>query len=99
QAVNGINQMAMNMPSNLSGSFGNIARSFSTGGASDLSSIVNLLEENNRLTEQNTELLAQVRDKDNNMYINDKRMSKQLGPSMDVEQGKRTKYRGRGLNV
>ncbi|BAK94201.1 tape measure protein [Tetragenococcus halophilus] len=98
QAVNGIKQMAMNMPSNLSGSFGNIASSFSTGGASDLSSIVNLLEENNRLTEQNTELLAQVRDKDNNTYLNDKKMSKGLGPSMDKVQGQRRKNKERGLN-
>ncbi|MDN6729108.1 MAG: tape measure protein [Alkalibacterium sp.] len=98
QAVNGINQMAMNMPSNLSGSFGNIASSFSTGGSSDLSSIVNLLEENNRLTEQNTELLAQVRDKDNNTYLNDKKMSKGLGPSMDKVQGQRRKNKERGLN-
>ncbi|GBD74020.1 putative uncharacterized protein [Tetragenococcus halophilus subsp. halophilus] len=98
QAVNGINQIAMNMPSNLSGSFGNIASSFSTGGSSDLSSIVNLLEENNRLTEQNTELLAQVRDKDNNTYLNDKKMSKGLGPSMDKVQGQRRKNKERGLN-
>ncbi|MDN6640947.1 MAG: phage tail tape measure protein, partial [Tetragenococcus sp.] len=99
QAVNGLNQLSSNMSANLSSRLGGVSSLFNAGGSSDLSSIVNLLEENNRLTEQNTELLAQVRDKDNNMYINGKRMSKQLGPSMDVEQGKRTKYRGRGLNV
>lgn len=99
QAVSGINQMATNMPSNLAGGFGNIASSFNTGGVSDLSAITNLLAENNRLTTQNTQLLAEIRDKELRVDLNAKKVSKETAPYNDREQGQRTKYKGRGLNI
>lgn len=71
----------------------------SSSSSFSLSVVTELLQENNRLTKQNTELLEQVRDKDNNTYLNDRKVSTGLGPSMDRVQGQRRKYKERGLNV
>lgn len=71
----------------------------SSSNSFSLSVVTELLQENNRLTKQNTELLEQVRDKDNNTYLNDRKVSTGLGPSMDRVQGQRRKYKERGLNV
>ncbi|MDN6267705.1 MAG: tape measure protein, partial [Tetragenococcus koreensis] len=71
----------------------------SSSSSFSLSVVTELLQENNRLTKQNTELLEQVRDKDNDTYLNDRKVSTGLGPSMDRVQGQRRKYKERGLNV
>ncbi|KFN92451.1 phage tail length tape-measure protein [Tetragenococcus muriaticus PMC-11-5] len=69
----------------------------SSSSSFSLSVVTELLQENNRLTKQNTELLEQVRDKDNNTYLNDRKVSTGLGPSMDRVQGQRRKYKETGV--
>ncbi|MDN6423983.1 MAG: hypothetical protein L0K24_12940, partial [Tetragenococcus koreensis] len=62
-----------------------------------LSLITDLLKENNQLVEQNNVILEKLREKDSNLYVDGRKMTKNLGGHIDREQGKRAKFNERGL--
>lgn len=62
-----------------------------------LSLITDLLKENNQLVEQNNAILEKLREKDSNLYVDGRKMTKNLGGHIDREQGKRAKFNERGL--
>ncbi|MCO8294510.1 tape measure protein [Tetragenococcus halophilus] len=62
-----------------------------------LSLITDLLKENNQLVEQNNTILEKLREKDSNLYVDGRKMTKNLGGHIDREQGKRAKFNERGL--